>query len=315
MTVPFTLSNDVSENFEHWREEWMRPVLGADVEAPDPARYRSWLRVLRLPKVSVIESRCTPSVLRRTRRLVRDGDEGLVVVLPWRGTLEYRVGDKQGRLEAGQAMMLPLDEPNSLVAREGVHGVSLRFDRESGRDGVFAAEHDLRRPAPVAAVASRLLRGYLSSMLAIDEGLTPALSQVADRHLQELLANAFNPWGELARAAPYGGIRAARLQAIVQEIAAGLADPELSAASVGRRLGVSERYVQQLMEGAGVSFSTFVRHRRLDRARELLRDPTHAHLRIVEIAGLAGLGDVSHFNREFRRRFGEAPRDARRRGL
>jgi AraC-like DNA-binding protein len=311
--VPVTLSNEGSESFDHWREEWMLPVLGADVEAPDPVRYRTRLRVLQLPKVSVIEAHCTPSVMRRTKHLLRDGDDGLLINLPWQGALQYRARDGQGQVEAGEAVLLPLDEPSSLVALGGVHGVLLRIDRPAGRDGVLGSERSLRRPVPLAPVAARLLRGYVTALITLEEGLSAALAQVADLHLQELLANAFNPWGDLARAAPYGGLRAARLQAIMQEIASNLADPDLSAALVGRRLGVSERYVQQLMEGAGVSFSAFVRHQRLDRARELLRDPASAHLRIVEIAGMAGLGDVSHFNREFRRRFGETPRDARRR--
>jgi hypothetical protein len=62
--------------------------------------------------------------------------------------------------------------------------------------------------------------------------------------LSELLANMFDPEGDLARAGVYGGVKAARLQAVIAEIARRLADPELSAAAVGRRLGLSERYVQ-----------------------------------------------------------------------
>jgi transcriptional regulator GlxA family with amidase domain len=70
--------------------------------------------------------------------------------------------------------------------------------------------------------------------------------------------------------------------------------------------------VQQLLEGAGLSFSTFVRVSRLKRARRLLRDPLSSHLRIVDIAMMTGFGDLSHFNRAFRLQFGETPTDARR---
>ena len=35
------------------------------------------------------------------------------------------------------------------------------------------------------------------------------------------------------------------------------------------------------------------------------------HLAIIDIAFAAGFGDVSHFNRMFRRRFGDTPSDVR----
>ena len=127
-----------------------------------------------------------------------------------------------------------------------------------------------------------------------------------------MLANIFDPEGDLARAGVYGGVKAARLQAVIAEIARRLADPELSAAAVGRRLGLSERYVQQLLEGAGLSFSAYVRELRLKRARQLLRDPLARELRIGDIAAMAGFDDLSHFNRMFRLQFGERPTDARR---
>ena len=138
------------------------------------------------------------------------------------------------------------------------------------------------------------------------------IATLADRHLRELLANIFDPEGDLARAGVYGGVKAARLHAVIAEIARRAADPELSAAAVGRRFGLSERYVQQLLEGAGLSFSAYVRGLRLKRAHQLLRDPLTRHLRVVDIAAAAGFNDLSHFNRMFRLEFGETPSDARR---
>ena len=43
----------------------------------------------------------------------------------------------------------------------------------------------------------------------------------------------------------------------------------------------------------------------------MLVDPSFAHLRVIDIVLAAGFGDVSHFNRLFRRRYGETPSDVR----
>jgi AraC-like DNA-binding protein len=43
----------------------------------------------------------------------------------------------------------------------------------------------------------------------------------------------------------------------------------------------------------------------------MLTDPSHPHSTIIDIAFAVGFGDVSHFNRTFRRRFGDTPSSVR----
>jgi AraC-like DNA-binding protein len=105
--------------------------------------------------------------------------------------------------------------------------------------------------------------------------------------------------------------RAARLEAIKTEILNGLDRHELSLAGLAARHGVTPRYVQRLFETEGLTFSQFVRDRRLERAYRMLRDRRFAHRTISTIAYDAGFGDLSHFNRAFRRRFGKSPSEAR----
>jgi AraC-like DNA-binding protein len=46
---------------------------------------------------------------------------------------------------------------------------------------------------------------------------------------------------------------------------------------------------------------------RLQHSYSMLTDRRSLHLGIIDIAFAAGFGDVSHFNRMFRRRFGDTP--------
>jgi AraC-like DNA-binding protein len=69
--------------------------------------------------------------------------------------------------------------------------------------------------------------------------------------------------------------------------------------------------VQKLFEGTGKSFTEHLAGCRLERAFAMLTDPHHLHLAIIDIAFAVGFGDVSHFNRMFRRRFGETPSGVR----
>jgi AraC-like DNA-binding protein len=62
-----------------------------------------------------------------------------------------------------------------------------------------------------------------------------------------------------------------------------------------------------LFEDTGRSLSEHLMERRLQTAAAMLRDPAMQHLRIADIAALAGFTDLSHFNRSFRRRYGDTP--------
>jgi AraC-like DNA-binding protein len=68
-----------------------------------------------------------------------------------------------------------------------------------------------------------------------------------------------------------------------------------------------------LFETDGVTFSEHVLRQRLARAHRMLSDPGFGSLTISAIALAAGFGDLSYFNRTFRRRFGATPSELRRR--
>jgi AraC-like DNA-binding protein len=103
------------------------------------------------------------------------------------------------------------------------------------------------------------------------------------------------------------GLRAARRAAILREIERRSADPNLSALTIARQLGITPRYVHLLLAETGRSFTHHVLERRLERAAALLRNPGWRHRKIADIAAEAGFTDLSYFNRAFRRRYGTTP--------
>jgi AraC-like DNA-binding protein len=100
-----------------------------------------------------------------------------------------------------------------------------------------------------------------------------------------------------------------RYRLILGEIERGIGDPKLSGKIVAARLGITERYLQQLMVAHGETFSHHLLRLRLDKAASLL--VSKHEMRIAEIAFLSGFSDLSYFNRSFRKRFGETPRGYR----
>ena len=107
------------------------------------------------------------------------------------------------------------------------------------------------------------------------------------------------------------GIRAARLRAIKSDIEAHLTYSDLSPGIVARRQGVSDSYIRKLFGSEGTSFSGYVLTRRLVRAHRMLTDRRWAGVSIASIAYDAGFGDLSYFNRVFKRWYGATPSEVR----
>ncbi|MCK1311923.1 helix-turn-helix domain-containing protein [Bradyrhizobium sp. 23] len=105
--------------------------------------------------------------------------------------------------------------------------------------------------------------------------------------------------------------RSALLYRLKAHIRAHLADPDLSLSETAAALGISSRYVNDLLADEDTSFQRYVLGERLAQCRRDLASPVLAHRHISEIAFAWGFNDLSHFGRVFREHFGMSPRDFR----
>jgi AraC-like DNA-binding protein len=156
------------------------------------------------------------------------------------------------------------------------------------------------------------LNDYVAILQRSDMLLEARLRPIVASHIHDLVAAAIGATRDAMEGARAGGIRAARLATIRAHVLTNLSDPRLSAKTVGRRHGVSDRYVHLLFAETGQSFGRFVEEARLTRAFALLTHPTRAARKIGEIAAAVGFPEHATFSRAFRRRFGDTPTGVRR---
>jgi AraC-like DNA-binding protein len=128
-------------------------------------------------------------------------------------------------------------------------------------------------------------------------------------HLMDLAALGLGARGEVATEARRGGVRAVRLKAVLAILQRRFTEPDFSAQKLAAAVGLSERYVNELLYEAGASFTSRLLELRLRRAAEWLAQASDR--RISDIAFDCGFNDLSYFNRCFRRRFGLTPTAAR----
>jgi AraC-like DNA-binding protein len=169
-------------------------------------------------------------------------------------------------------------------------------------------EDRVAMPLDIESAAVRHLIRYLAIVSDLDgiENDSVLLRHV-DTTLIDLVAIALGAGGEALDLAGMRGLRAARAREIIAMIAACFADPAFSAQEVCRKLGLSPRYMQELLQQTGMTFSERVLEARLQKARAMLLDRRNDRMKISDIALASGFGDVSYFNQRFRARFGCSP--------
>ena len=175
-------------------------------------------------------------------------------------------------------------------------------------DVVIHAEDLVGTSFDASRPAVRHLARYVEFLLGSDEIMEDRrLVENTGAVLLDLVVLALGANGDAAHIARGRGLRAARASDIAAEIQANFSDPAFSAHHVALKLGLSPRYVQELMRETGTGFTDRVLELRLQKARAMLASPYHDRLRIGDIALACGFNEVSYFNRCFRRRFGETP--------
>ena len=78
---------------------------------------------------------------------------------------------------------------------------------------------------------------------------------------------------------------------------------------LAHRAGLTAQHFCVLFKGeTGETPARYLNRLRMDKARELLDLDDHSHFSIKEIATNVGCNDLSHFVRDFQKRFGLSPK-------
>jgi AraC-like DNA-binding protein len=261
--------------------------------------------------LGVISGQTNGVTCRRTQQLLTDGNDDFLLTTHLSGaSLAFQVG-RECRLGPGDATLKSSSDVGGHDMLGPTQYLTLRVPRRRLNGMAVKPEDALARVIPASTEALCLLVDYVQAALRRPRLASPQLSQLFTSHVHDLIALAVGATRETSDMAIGRGLAAARLSAIKSDIIAGLGSERLDVAGIAKARGVTPRYVQMLFEADGTTFTKYVLERRLGRARRRLLDPVFSHWTISAIAFDAGFGDLSYFNRVFRRTFGATPSEIR----
>jgi AraC-like DNA-binding protein len=228
-----------------------------------------------------------------------------------KGTHRVEQKNRELVLGEGEATFASCSDPSTLTHSGTSELLVLRFPKASLAPLVNGPDDRLIQRIPSELPVLRLLRSYVASAWDEQVDAGPDVQRSLVAHVYELMALMMGANRDTAALAQERGVAAARLNAIKRDIGRNLAESNLSVAALALRHNCTERSIQRLFEAEGTTFTQYVLMQRLARAHGLLDDPRLRTEKICAVAFDCGFGDVSYFNRAFRRRYGVAPSDVR----
>jgi AraC-like DNA-binding protein len=293
-----------------WREVYGREIFQVDIEPLPNAPFFGDMTVHSLPGVGVLQSKVGGLRTSRTRSLVSDGTDDLILLVNLAGPLSASQRTRDIEFKDGSAALMAVDEVGTLTRPGFGQGLSLSMQRTQIAPLLPRHRDVVMRPIPPQSAALQLLIKYVHTLQPTDFS-DRTLAPLIATHICDLVATIVGATADANEIVKGRGIPAARLATIKADIVANLVCNDLSVTWIARRQGISPRQIHRLFETEGRSFSEFVLAQRLIRAHRMLTDQRFAQWTIAAIADETGFAERSHFNRAIRRQYGASPSELR----
>ncbi|QKW33510.1 AraC family transcriptional regulator [Actinomadura sp. NAK00032] len=244
----------------------------------------------------------TPSHVRRF-----PADEIYWIVGPEHGVYTVSRGQGETRTVPGQASVMGLDESCVLSVPQ-----SKAYAFQVPRPEI---DNHVKSSAPLCLVLDlnnglgRIIRALVASTHAEQGNLSDLEFHAVCNRITELFCMVV-----LKDMKPSEGHLAEVAQVVRQHVRQRIGSGKLPLDSVARELGWSPRQLRNALNQVGTTYRDLRHEETLRAARDLLQDPASAELGIGEIAARVGL-TPAWFSSAFKSRYGEMPREFRRRRL
>jgi AraC-like DNA-binding protein len=296
---------------EAWRDMISRKLIALQIDPLSEVPFEVSATLRKLPGLDCGLGFGTASINRRTRSIIAHDNDDLALIVNIEGKIIASHRTRELELGAGDAYLMACSEIGTYARPQPGTMMCARFPRSALDGRVRDIDDRLGQLIGRKREGLQLLMGYFRALNERSALVTPELRELVVRHVYDLVATLMRPVDLTFDAPETSGVNAARLSAIKSYIKEQASDPTLTLERVAARHRLSARQAQRLFEADGSSFTQFLLHTRLTKAYATLIDARARDRRISEIAFDCGFGDVSSFNRVFRKRYGAAPSEVR----
>ncbi|WP_375778525.1 helix-turn-helix domain-containing protein [Bradyrhizobium sp. ma5] len=293
--------------YEAWREGICRGFCRLDVGPTDDVSIDCHNEFTLLHTVAIATPRGGSARFARTRALLSDGCDDLVLISATRGTVQVTQGSAAIELKRGQMCLTEMNVVGTADLTQSGSFTTTRFPRRLLLQVAPMAETQLARALGRDLALSSMIERYSTLCTELAGDLDVPGQQAAAHHLADLVGLVLGSSAEQKELAARDGVAKARLDLMKADVLKNLDNGKLTIEAIARANALSTRQAQRLFASEGTTFSEYVLEQRLLLARRLLLHAQSAGRKVSDIAYTVGFNDLSYFHRAFRRKFGAAP--------
>lgn len=317
VTMAVHVSTDsvpVGKGAEFFADALMQSYYRHDLRFPEgPRPFSASITSSRLGPLEVSRVLAEPYRVSRTRRLLSgDSDEYVLIGVQRRGVAAaVSLGGRDAiSVRPGDLTIFTSNSPYSVEYREHMESTTFLLPRRM----VPVPDSDLHRLAVTTVRGDeglgRLMSAFLIRLADTVDSYAPEVGEEVARNVPDLVATlvAERLGHDRGDADTAQRVLLLRIRFFINR---NLADPQLSAESIGRAHHVSARYVQRLFQRQGTTVGRWILRRRLEECRRELERRGPRVPAVGEIAQRWGFTGQAHFSHAFRAAHGMSPREWR----
>src|SRR4051812_21842882 len=297
------------QQYEKWREEICRSFCRLDAEPSENNRIDCRNDFALVHSIALATPTGLSARFARTRELLTDGCDDFVLISAHRGRVRVTQQQEAIDLSTTQMCLTEMNISGTIALNSAGRFTTTRIPRRSLLEICPNAETKLSRPLRENPALIVMIERYFALCNDVAQDLDTLGQKAAAQHLVDLIGLLLGANADQNDLIARRGYSAARLDLMKTEVLKNLNKGDLTIDAIAGANGLGPRQAQRLFAQSGVTFTEFVLEQRLSLARRLLTDPCNRHRKISDIAYEAGFGDLSYFNRVFRRGFGITPSD------
>jgi AraC-like DNA-binding protein len=312
--MPIQFTTDGSPGYRRlalWQDIVCDVFVGLDCKSDLGSAFRGSVTQAPLGKAICSDvSSDRQHVFRTPSRIARSDQDYVLIALGNRGDGGVVQDGRETVIHPGEFALYDTTRPYELKFNDTFTQTIFKVPREMLQRRLGGTEALTAIAFGADVPLERLTYDFIFKLCQSADQLAPNNAAALSEQAVDLLALALSErLGQTSL--PSSTHRSALLYRLKAHIRARLSDPDVSLSETAAALGISPRYVNDLLADEDTSFQRYVLAERLAQCRRDLASPVLAHRHISEIAFAWGFNDLSHFGRVFREHFGMSPRDFR----
>lgn len=301
-----------SQRVEFWRRFVCNHVADIDCRVDRQADFQGLIHTYAFGRMSLSTLAADPHwVGRATDRIERVRNDYFLVIFQMSGSAQYRQNRHDSILRKGDFVLYEPRLPYEMALCDRFEHITLRLPRSALRSLSNSLAEIVGKPVRSQTFGGELVGRLLTATVRRIPNLPPRATYAYAESIADLIVHAIVQ--EVAscprQLRPTKGYTLAQAKQFILD---NLHRDDLSLRMIGDRIGVSPRQVNRLFRAEGTSTGQWIKGMRLERCAATLIDSESVSIALSQVAFDAGFNDISHFCRDFKRRYGLSPGQYRR---